>query len=329
MNKTAIVALALASTTIGTAQAQYGRAQPPFGSDADANAAKSLWRALSKAKLIGPDAIRGTPYRGTHPHGVVLTTLDAVVNVSGHKGAVIVKNNYGGREVSTRAVANDPDTYLQAITVMFKREAYSVETWQTYHWSIYNPTVRARIRKRFRNDTEAQQYLDLLERYFARNLLRAKRFHRAISVPVQQSPVRYIVFGGDCILTPARCLVETINGQSFVRLFPGEIKKPLPGVDYSKLMLEPGDGRVTKPSLLARNALDPSVQAAEPGAFPVAYAVLLCDGHSALTANITFQDNLLNILLTQETTEDRVNRHALPPKPEPLPPPTPVVPELG
>jgi hypothetical protein len=117
----AIVVLAFA--VMNAAQAQYGQTQPPFGSDADVNAAKSLWRALTKAKLVGRRAIRGTPYKGTHPHGAVLTTLDAIVNVSGHEGVVIVKNNYGGREVSTRAVANDPGTYLQAITVMFKREA--------------------------------------------------------------------------------------------------------------------------------------------------------------------------------------------------------------
>lgn len=224
----------------------------------------------------------------------------------------------------------DRDWMIKRNGEKWSRDLYAVDTWQTYQWSIYSPTVRARIRKRFRNDTQAQRYLNLLERYFARNLVRAKHFHRAISVPVQRSPVPYIVFGGDCILTPARCLVETIKGQSFVRLFPREIKKPLPGVDYSKLMLEPGDGRVTKPSLLARNALDPSIPAAEPGAFPLAYAVLLCDDHSALTANITFQDNLLNILLTQETTEDRVNREDLPRKPVPPPsPPAPFAPELG
>ncbi|MFQ5935608.1 MAG: esterase/lipase family protein [Acidiferrobacterales bacterium] len=194
----------------------------------------------------------------------------------------------------------------------WRRDLYSVQTWREYRWSVFNPDMRERIRKRFENDDDAEQYLSMLERYFARNLQRAKRFHRAISLPVEGSPVRFIVFGGDCILTPARCLVENVNGESLVRLFPHEISRPLRGVDYRKLMLEPGDGRVTKPSLLARNALDPSVPATEPGAFGLAYAVLLCDSHSGLTANITFQDNLLNILLTQETTEDRVNRQELP-----------------
>jgi hypothetical protein len=77
-------------------------------------------------------------------------------------------------------------------------------------------------------------------------------------------------------------------------------------VPYDKLMLEPGDGRVTKPSLLARNTLDPSLPSKTAHAFPLDFALFLCEDHSAITNNLTFQDNLLNILLTQETTEDRV-----------------------
>jgi pimeloyl-ACP methyl ester carboxylesterase len=186
------------------------------------------------------------------------------------------------------------------------RDLYSIATWREYRWSVFDPEVRNRIRKRFASQAEADQYLALLERYFEKNLVRAKRFHRALSLPLRQSPVRYIVFGGDCTLTPARCLVEQVNGRAYIRLYPSQIKHPRPGVDYSKLMLEPRDGNVTKPSLLARNVLDPSVPSREPGAFPLAYSVFLCDSHTGLTKNITFQDNLLNILLTQETTEDRI-----------------------
>jgi len=69
-------------------------------------------------------------------------------------------------------------------------------------------------------------------------------------------------------------------------------------------MLEPGDGSVTKPSLLARNSLSPTSMKA--GTIPLAYPMFLCEEHSQLTGNINFQDNLLNILLEQETTEYRI-----------------------
>jgi len=165
-----------------------------------------------------------------------------------------------------------------------------------------------RIRRRFRNNDTAQQYIDSLERYFTLQLARAKRFHEALSVPVKNSPVRYIVLGGDCELTPARCLIETVRGKTVIRLHPKNIRNRIRGVNYRKLMLEPGDGSVTKPSLLARNSLDPTTM--KPSTMPLAYPMFLCEEHSQLTGNISFQDNLLNILLLQETTEDRIESAA-------------------
>lgn len=183
---------------------------------------------------------------------------------------------------------------------------YDMQTWRSFHWSIFDPAVRDDIRSRFKSDAEANRYLSVLDRYFEKRLRRARQFHRAISIPMENSPVRYIVFGGDCKLTPARCLIETVKGKVVIRLYPENIVNNVKGIDYEKLMLEPGDGRVTKPSLLARNALDPSMQGRDPDIFPLAYSLFLCEEHSQLTGNINFQDNLLNVLLLQETTEDRM-----------------------
>jgi len=185
---------------------------------------------------------------------------------------------------------------------------YDVRTWKRFKWSVFNPDARARIRNRFDNVADAKRYLDLLERFFTRQLEQARRFHLALSVPLRHSPVRYIVFGGDCELTPARCLIETVRGRTVIRLHPENITHHIHGVNYRKLMLEPGDGRVTKPSLLARNSLDPSEPGSSRDVFPLAYSLFLCETHAELTGNISFQDNLLNILLLQETTADRVGK---------------------
>lgn len=192
----------------------------------------------------------------------------------------------------------------------WERDLYAVATWRTYQWSIFDLKARARVRKRFDSDAQAERYLATLERYFAKNLERAKRFYRALSAPLHESPVKYVVFGGDCQLTPARCLVEQVNGITRVRFRPREVTYRVPGVDYERLMLEPGDGRVTKSSLLARNSLDPS--AGVVGDFPLAYSVFLCESHRRLTANRSFQDNLLNILLSQDTTENRMQPNVSP-----------------
>ena len=190
----------------------------------------------------------------------------------------------------------------------FTRDLYSAEIWREYRWSIFDPVVRKRISRWFVDETEAQRYLRTLEKFFEKQLRRGRNFHRALSVPLERLTVRYVVFGGDCELTPARCLIEQVNGKTVVKLLPGEVVNRVPGIDYRRLMLEPGDGRVTKPSLLARNALDPSVPGMDSDTFPLAYSVFLCVEHSQLTRDISFQDNLLNVLLLQETTEDRMNR---------------------
>jgi len=64
------------------------------------------------------------------------------------------------------------------------------------------------------------------------------------------------------------------------------------------LMLEPGDGVVTKASLLARDTLDPTIERHRYSFFPVRYSFFLCEAHNRLTSNINFQDNLLHALLS-------------------------------
>ena len=78
------------------------------------------------------------------------------------------------------------------------------------------------------------------------------------------------------------------------------IKNPVKGIDYERLMLEPGDGRVTKPSVLARDFLDPSVARHEYSFIPLDNAFFLCNNHGQLTGNVNFQDNLLNALLERD-----------------------------
>ena len=55
-----------------------------------------------------------------------------------------------------------------------------------------------------------------------------------------------------------------------------------------------------KPSLLARDNLNPAVPRQAWAFFPLAYSFFLCEEHSRLTANPSFQNNLLNVLLTVE-----------------------------
>ncbi|MBK1621696.1 hypothetical protein CKO42_25570 [Lamprobacter modestohalophilus] len=179
-------------------------------------------------------------------------------------------------------------------------DPFDLETWQRFQWSIFDPEVRERIRARYEDPAAAEARLALLERWFHKYLERGRRFVWSLTLEMDRAPWSLVVFGGDCKLTPARLVVHETAVGSGLYLHPEAIGSGRPGVDYSQLMLEPGDGTVTKASLLARNVLDPLVPRHPWSFFPLDYPLLLCAEHSALTGNLFFQDNLLHFLLHRE-----------------------------
>ncbi len=181
-------------------------------------------------------------------------------------------------------------------------DLFDIKTWKKFEWSIFNPDIRQRILEKFEQPEQGKAYLELLEDYFHKHIERGRRFVWSLTVPIEHPPIRHIVFGGDCELTPARMVLETKNNDSSLRLYPDDIENPLPEIDYEKLMLEPGDGRVTKPSLFARDSLDPSIPRHRYSYFPLDHSILLCESHDSMTGNISFQNNLLHILLTRENS---------------------------
>jgi len=184
-----------------------------------------------------------------------------------------------------------------------KRDLYDASIWRRLEWGIFNPEVVERIIADFENEAQGRAYVNLLQAYFEKHIERARRFVWSLTVPVPNINYQIVAFGGNCSPTPARMVVEDIDGQSYFRLWPHEIKHPIKGVDYEQLMLEPGDGRVTKPSMLARHYLHPQLPRHKYSFFPLDYAFFLCHNHGQLTGNINFQDNLLNVLLENDRDE--------------------------
>lgn len=108
-----------------------------FGLPDDIAFAAELWQALREARLVGPRSIVAQPYEGTEPHGVILMTIDSEVSVNGREAPVIVKKNYMGEDISIESVATNPNLFLVAITVMFRRElGYDADN-QNWFWAKY------------------------------------------------------------------------------------------------------------------------------------------------------------------------------------------------
>jgi len=169
-----------------------------------------------------------------------------------------------------------------------QRDIFDVKIWRALDWGPFSSNrLTAGVYPSAIKTDRLHHYLE-----------RARRFVWSLSINNPNPAERLIVFGGDCHQTPARILIEDIDNDSFVRLWPHELKAALPEVNYKALMLEPGDGAVSKQSLLAKTTLDPLQARHKYSFFPLHYAVMICEQHSRLPSNIAFQDNLLHILLS-------------------------------
>ncbi len=178
-------------------------------------------------------------------------------------------------------------------------DLFDVELWRNFGWSVFNHEAQ----RRMASQPAFWPAQDVFERYFAKHLERAQRFMWSLSVPIGHVKlIEPLTFGGDCIPTLTHLVIEVVDGASVVRLRPEQIQNPVPGVDYDRLMYEPGDGSVTKSSLLGRQELDPTIPRNEFADIEIDHAFFVCAIHGTLTGNVHFLDNLLNYLLSAERT---------------------------
>jgi pimeloyl-ACP methyl ester carboxylesterase len=217
----------------------------------------------------------------------------------------------GLNKISTETLASMPSLYqlfphplndwlVTAEGTPLDRDLFDVRIWRRFQWSIFSPKVREEILAKFDDKQQGQAHLATLEAYFEKQLERARRFVWSLTIPMDEPHPKLTVFGGACHLTSARLIVEEVNGESLIRMHPSEITQPVEGIDYDAILLEPGDGAVTKASLLGRNVLDPSVKRHRYSFFPLDSSFFLCESHRGLTGNLNFQDNLLNTLLSRD-----------------------------
>ena len=172
-------------------------------------------------------------------------------------------------------------------------DLYDIEVWKRYGWGAINSDE---FRREYKGDLED------LDVYLANTLKRARRFHEALdAVENAGGPVVLLAIGGDCeeTLSAPVILRDQKRNRWLTLIRPREFRTSA-GVKMSKkqvteAMYAPGDGRVTRASLLGENLIksrDPVT-----GFTLLHYAVFGCDLHGQLPRNKSLQDNTLTAIV--------------------------------
>jgi pimeloyl-ACP methyl ester carboxylesterase len=188
-------------------------------------------------------------------------------------------------------------------------DLYDPALWKRERWGIFAPDVEQRVRESVATPAAGNEAVAALEARFARNLRRAERLQWALTAPLPPNHVETAVFGGDCEPTPGHAIrLQEAQGTRLI-FRPSQVTAGYdnanggrglpPALDYARLMLEPGDGLVTRSSQVARRPLDVAPDDDRFHPLPAVQTFFLCESHGRLTHNSYFQNNLLYFLLAR------------------------------
>jgi pimeloyl-ACP methyl ester carboxylesterase len=214
------------------------------------------------------------------------------------------------------------DENLQPMTV----DIYKVETWIKYGWgAIADPKFLGKLRdaeglaltnkdiKPAKLDKNANTDDRILARttyaqvraYFVSALDRARRFHLAMDATSKRAPVQIFAYGGNCAPTlDAAVLIRDDKKGSWTTLVDAKDIKTADGKQIKKdevkaAMFTPGDGRVTKRSLLSETEL--AKGGPEMIKIPLASSFFACGLHTKLFLEKPIQDSFWSSLVVERT----------------------------
>lgn len=288
--------------------AMYGdRDLPPEG-----EAAQPTWAGAAHINKI---FMFGTPNSGSAEAFITLTEGYSVTE--GLRRRVRLLNKLSREDVLTAPAifqllphgshARFLDENLKPLPI----DLYDPEVWRRYGWAaVNNEGFRASFTRGEIKGQESATHkntLEELDAYFAAVLRRARRFHEALDALDSSGPVRVPLFsfGGDCEETlSAPVILRDEKRNRWVTLTRPRSFKNSAGKKFEKkevqlAMFEPGDGRVTRRSLLGQELAPERNGAPYDTALPIAYAAFACDLHSEVQSNKTLQDNALTLLVNE------------------------------
>ncbi|MBI1951163.1 MAG: hypothetical protein HYS34_07355 [Acidobacteria bacterium] len=189
--------------------------------------------------------------------------------------------------------------FLRPDGTPIRLDLYDPGTWVTNRWSIYGPELRENFHQeclRIYPQAGESAFLAKYEewgRYLKAVLDRARRFHEAIAQDKSAAPpVPYHLFGGDCQSTLKGVLIDPSQDGGRTESRPSQRPEGMSRTEFRALVEAPGDGTVTRESLLGRALSDRSGLPA----FSGASAAWACVGHDKIQRDSLVQIQLLEIL---------------------------------
>lgn len=161
-------------------------------------------------------------------------------------------------------------------------DLHDSETWRRFGWGPFAPAGAADDAERAPDGAARED----VEAFVVAALARAAAFHEGLARrPDTPCPVRVALVGGHCLPTLARTVVSERPGLA-PRFEP---RSPL----EAEAMLEAGDGRVTRASLLASHLPASRGSEADCGIPEADRTFLGCADHHGIYSEPTFQGMLL------------------------------------
>lgn len=197
------------------------------------------------------------------------------------------------------AAARFLDQDLQPVKI----DLYDPANWKMYGWSIaHDPKYVKLYAKEEPSSNHSSERI--LEVHLAAILDRTRRFHQALDATIEgSSPISLLAFAGDCEDTlnapvlfydKKKSRWVTVTSPREVRDSKGQTRSRN---EVQRAMYVPGDGRVTRASVLGENKPFANDTSRYQPSLPIAHAVFACGGHGALPNNRILQNNALLVLV--------------------------------
>jgi hypothetical protein len=189
-----------------------------------------------------------------------------------------------------------------------KIDLYNPAIWKLYAWSLANdPEFRRNFARRKAADKTAANHspATILDIHLAAALERTRLFHQALDVSPGSSPIDLLAFVGDCddTLTAPVVYYDKKRNRWITLTVPKELRgsdgRRISREEVKQAMYSPGDGRVTRASVLAEHLGPYSTQSAYRTALPIVHAFFACGGHGQLHNNRILQNNALTMLVNE------------------------------